>query len=93
MEGISCGHQPGIKRLDPQKQATHNLSSQVCDETHALRDRLSLEAAYFEARYHHNAIAARGWFKRTKGQTCLLLPASFVVLIDKGVRNFLKFFI
>jgi len=56
----------------------------------SLRRWLSLEAAYFEARYHHNATAARAWFERTKGITsdrCSKLRAEAAVLLAEGKKE------
>jgi Zn-dependent protease len=53
----------------------------------SLRRWLALEAAYFEARYHHNAAASRAWFGETKGiagDSCAKLRAEAAVLLAEG---------
>ena len=60
------------------------------DVSASLRRWLSLEAAYFEARYHHNATAARAWFRRTKGiapDRCSKLRAEAAVLLAEGKKE------
>ena len=55
-----------------------------------LRRWLALEAAYFEARYHHNAGAARAWFRRTKGianDYYSKLRAEAAVLLAEGKKE------
>jgi Zn-dependent protease len=60
------------------------------DVSASLRRWLALEAAYFEARYHHNAKSARAWFKRTKSITsdlCPKLRAEAAVLLAEGKKE------
>jgi hypothetical protein len=60
------------------------------DVSTSLRHWLALEAAYFEARYHQNAGAARAWFERTKGiasDRCSKLRAEAAVLLAEGKKE------
>jgi len=55
-----------------------------------LRAGLALEAAYFEARYHHNAVAARSWLKESSAvffDVCTKARVDAAILLAEGKQE------
>jgi len=81
---LDMGDRAGARGLLERMLAAHK------DVARYQRRWLALEAAYFEARYHQNAGAARTWLAQTKGikvDRCTRLRVEAAVLLAEGKQE------